>query len=123
MKTKKILSQILAWFPSIIIVLFFIPNALSKILYPSKMEKIVTNNIVIIIAGMYLLIAIILFLNNKTILTGTFLLTLYMTFIVLIHMYKGKPYEIAILIVMSTIFASYVRKPKLFSSSTESLKG
>ena len=123
MKTKKILSQILAWFPSIIIVLFFIPNALSKILYPSKMEKIVTNNIVIIIAGIYLLIAIILFLNNKTILTGTFLLTLYMTFIVLIHMYKGKPYEIAILIVMSTIFASYVRKPKLFSSSTESLKG
>ena len=37
-----------------------------------------------------------------------------MTFIVFIHMYKGKPHEVTILIVMATIFASYIRKPEIF---------
>ncbi|GAL61769.1 hypothetical protein JCM19300_1592 [Algibacter lectus] len=37
-----------------------------------------------------------------------------MTLIVCIHMYKGKPYEVAILIVMATIFAAYIRSPLTF---------
>ena len=78
------------------------------------MDKIITNSTVMITSGIFLLIATALFLYNKTILIGTALLALYMTFIVFIHMYKGKPYEVTILIVMATIFASYVRKPQLF---------
>lgn len=114
MKTKKIISIVLTWLPSVIILLFFIPNALNKILYPSQLKKIITNNTVLIMIGIFLLIAIVLFLYNKTILIGTALLASYMTLIALIHFYKGKPYEVAILIVMATIFASYIRKPQLF---------
>lgn len=114
MKTKKVLSTILMWFPSIIITLFFVPNALNKILHPNQTEKIIENSAVMIFTGIYLLMAIVLFLYNKTILFGTTLLALYMTFIVVIHLYKGKPYEVAMLIVMATIFASYIRKPELF---------
>ena len=114
MKTEKIFKTVLIWFPSVIITVFFIPNALNKILHSNQMDKIVTNSTVMIITGIFLLIATALFLYNKTILIGTTLLALYMTFIVFIHMYKGKPYEVAILIVMATIFASYIRKPQLF---------
>ena len=114
METNKILKTLLTWLPSVIITVFFIPNALNKILHSGQMEKIVTNSAVMVITGIFLLIATALFLYNKTILIGTTLLALYMTFVVFIHMYKGKPYEVAILIVMATIFASYIRKPQLF---------
>jgi len=110
----KITKTILTWLPSAIITLFFVPNALNKILHSDQTEKIVANSTVMIITGIFLLVATALFLYNKTILIGTTLLALYMTFIVFIHMYKGKPYEVAILIVMATIFASYIRKPELF---------
>ncbi|WP_242670040.1 hypothetical protein [Gramella sp. KN1008] len=83
------------------------------------MDKIVTNSTIMISTGIFLLIATGLFLYNKTILLGTTLLALYMTFIVFIHMYKGKPYEVAILIVMATILASYMRKPKIFHQRQE----
>lgn len=114
MKTKKVFSNLLMWLPSAILLLFFIPNALHKILHPNQTEKIVTNSTVMIGTGLFLLVAIALFLYNKTILVGTALLALYMTFIVCIHMYKGKPYEVAMLIVMATIFAAYIRKPQFF---------
>lgn len=115
MKTNKILATLLRWLPSVIITLFFIPNAMDKILNPNQPDKIVTNNAVMILAGIFILIATGMFLYNKTLLMGTALLTLYMTFIVFIHIYKGKPYELVILITMATIFASYIRKPQLFS--------
>lgn len=114
MKTTKIFTTLLKWLPSIIITLFFIPNALNKILHYNQTDKIVANSSVMIITGLFLLVATALFLYNKTILLGTTLLALYMIFIVLIHMYKGKPYEVTILIVMATIFAAYIRKPLLF---------
>ncbi|MEE9440282.1 MAG: hypothetical protein V3V14_14850 [Saprospiraceae bacterium] len=116
MSDNKIIKKVLIWLPSVIIALFFIPNALGKILYSNQLDKIVTNSTVIITTGIFILIATILFLYNKTIIIGTTLLSLYMTFIVLIHMYKGKPYEVAILIVMATIFSAYIRKPQLFNS-------
>ena len=114
MRTKKTLTTILIWLPSVIITLFYIPNALNKLLEPDQTGKIVENSAVFITAGIFLLIATALFLYNKTILIGTSLLTLYMIFIVLIHMYKGKPSEVVILILMATIFAAYIRKPQLF---------
>jgi hypothetical protein len=114
MKTKKILSTLLTWLPSVIILLFFIPNALNKILHPNQPEKFITNSIVMVGTGIFLLIASTLFLYNKTIRIGATFLASYMTFVVCIHMYKGKPYEVAILIVMATIFAAYIRKPQLF---------
>ncbi|MCG9970515.1 hypothetical protein [Christiangramia crocea] len=116
---NKVLKVLLMWLPSVIISLFFIPNALDKILNSDQMDKIVTNSTIMISTGIFLLIATGLFLYNKTILIGTTLLALYMTFIVFIHMYKGKPYEVAILIVMATIFASYIRKPQLFYQKQE----
>ena len=107
------------WLPSVIITLFFIPNALDKILNPNQADKIVANSSIMTATGIFLLVSIAMFLYNKTILIGTTLLALYMTFIVFIHMYKGKPYEVAILIVMATIFASYIRKPPLFHQKQE----
>jgi len=119
MKSKKILSTILMWLPSLLITLFFIPNALDKILNSNQTGKIVTNSTVMMITGLFLLIATALFLYHKTIRIGTTFLAFYMTCIVCIHMYKGKPYEVAILIVMTTIFASYIRKPELFHQKQE----
>ncbi len=115
MKTEKILKTILIWLPSLIISLYYIPNAFNKLLEPNQTGKIVENSAVMITAGVFLLIATALFLYNKTILYGTSMLVLYMIFIVLIHMYKGKPAEVVILILIATIFASYIRKPQLFN--------
>src|SRR5690554_4124551 len=116
---ENTLSRILIWLPSLIIILYYIPNALDKLLDPNQTGKIVENSAVMITAGIFLLIAIGLFLYNKTMVIGTSLLVLYMIFIVLIHMYKGKPSEIVILILMSTIFASYIRNPKLFHQQSK----
>lgn len=117
--TAKILNRILIWLPSLVITLFYIPNALDKLLDPDQTGKIVENSTVMITAGIFLLIAIALFLYNKTILMGTAMLVLYMIFIILIHLYKGKPSEIVILILIATIFASYIRKPQLFHQNPE----
>lgn len=112
--TEIILSRILIWLPSLAITFFYIPNALEKLLDPNQTGKIVESSAVMIIAGIFILIATVLFLYNKTVLIGTTMLVLYMTFIVLIHIYKEKPSEIVILILIATIFASYIRKPQLF---------
>lgn len=115
MHTKKILTNILTWFPSIMITLFFIPNAIDKIVHSDQTGKVIANSAVLISTGIFLLFATTLFLHRRTFLIGTTLLALYMTLIVCIHMYKGKPYEVAILIVMATIFAAYIRKPHIFN--------
>lgn len=112
-ETGKILNRILRWLPTLAIALYYIPNALDKLINPNQTGKIVENSAVMITAGIYLVIATALFLYNKTILIGTSMLALYMIFIILIHMYKGKPSEIVILILMATIFASYIRKSQL----------
>ena len=114
MKSEKTLKTILTWLPSIMITLFYIPNALNKLLEPDQTGKIVENSAVMIIAGVFLLMATVLFLYNKTMLVGTSMLSLYMICIVSIHMYKGKPSEVVILILMATIFASYIRKPQWY---------
>ena len=114
MKIENVLKTVLIWLPSLIISVFFVPNALDKILHSDEQDKITSNSTLIIIVGVILLIATVLFLINKTLILGTTLLALYMTFIVFVHMYKGKPFEVVILIVMATIFAAYLRKPHLF---------
>ena len=115
MKMNKILKILLTWLPSVIMTLFFIPNALDKIFNSNQADKIVANSTIMIVTGIFLLVSTAMFLYNKTILIGTTLLALYMTFIVFIHMNKGKPYEVTILIVIATIFACYIRKPELFN--------
>src|SRR5690606_11919598 len=116
---ESTLSRILIWLPTLAIILFYIPNALDKFINPDQTGKVVESNTVMITAGVFILIGTALFLYNKTILIGTSMLALYMTFIVLIHMYKGKPSEIVILILMATLFASYIRKPQLFHQKLE----
>lgn len=111
----KKLSRILIWLPSLVITLYYIPNALDKLLNPYQTGKIVESAAVMITAGIFLLTGTALFLYKKTMLIGTSMLVLYMIFIVLIHMYKGKPAEVVILILMATIFAAYIRQPQLFN--------
>jgi hypothetical protein len=117
--TEGILSRILIWLPSLVILVFYIPNALDKLINHDQTGKIVESSAVMITAGVFILTGAALFLYNKTILIGTSMLVLYMIFIVLIHIYKGKPSEIVILILMATVFASYIRKPNLFPQKLE----
>jgi hypothetical protein len=116
---ENTLSGILLWLPTLAIILFYIPNALDKLINHDQTGKVVESSAVMITAGVFILIGTALFLYNKTMLIGTSMLVLYMTFIVLIHMYKGKPAEIVILILMATVFASYIRKPQLFHQKPE----
>ncbi|MDP5060691.1 MAG: hypothetical protein NWP64_02110, partial [Maribacter sp.] len=95
-------------------ILFYIPNALDKLINHDQTGKVVESSAVMITAGLFILIGVVLFLYNKTMMIVTAMLTLYMIFIVLIHMYKGKPSELVILILMSTVCAAYIRKPELF---------
>lgn len=114
MKIDKFLVPVLTWLPSLIVTLFFIPNALDKIQNPIQPDKVITNSSLMIGLGIILLIAMALFLYNKTMLIGTFILASYIASVTIIHMFKGKPYEIVLLITMCTIFAAYLRKPQLF---------
>jgi len=114
MKNEKILRTVLTWLPSLAISIFFFLNAIEKIFHSDQMDKVITNNAIIISVGIVLLIATALFLYDKTVILGTAILASYMTFIVFIHIYKEKPFEVVILIVMSTIFAAYLRKPYFF---------
>ena len=113
-KNNKVLRSILIWLPSIVIAMIFIQNGIGKVFSTDPLDKVITHKSVIIGVGIVLLIATALFLYNKTLILGTVILSLYMTCIVLIHMYKGKPFETAVLIVMSTIFAAFLRKPGWF---------
>ena len=108
------LTQILTWLPSLAIALFYIPNGLDKLLDPHQTGKIVESSAVMITAGIFILVGTALFLYNKTILIGTSMLVVYMTFVVLIHMYRGKPSEVVILILVATVFAAYIRRPNWF---------
>ena len=114
MRATQIFKTIVTWLPSLIITLFYIPNAFNKLLEPNQTGKVIENGALMFTIGVFLVIATALFLYNRTALLGAGLLALYMSFITIIHMYKGKPYEVAILIVMCTIFAAYIRTPKLF---------
>lgn len=114
MRIEKIIRLVLIWLPSIMISMIFIQNGLGKIFQSNQMDKIITNNTIIISVGFILLIATALFLFNKTIIWGTTLLVLYMTCIVFIHISKEKPFEVVALIVLATIFAAYIRQPQLF---------
>ncbi|PQB05966.1 hypothetical protein BST85_05045 [Aureitalea marina] len=103
------------WLPSLALLLFYVPNALDKLINHDQTGKIVESSAVMITAGVFILIGTALFLYHRTILIGTSMLVLYMTPIVLIHLYKGKPAEIVMLILIATIFAAYIRRPQLFS--------
>lgn len=119
MNRKKLIRTILIWLPSIMLSMIFVQNGLGKILDPVQLDKVVQNRTLFIIVGFVLIIATILFLNNKTILWGTTILASYMTFISFIHWYKGKPFEVVVLIVMCTIFAAYLRQPQIFHKRQE----
>lgn len=114
MKVQSLLKTILLWLPSLTICCFYIPNALNKIIDHNQADKVIENPIIMISTGIFLLIAVGLFLYQKTMPIGSLLLALYMILIMCIHMYKGKPYEVTILIIMSTIFATYIRQPQYF---------
>lgn len=114
MKLKNSIKTIVTWLPSLLLTLFYVPNAYTKIVESDHSDKIITNNIFISFAGIILLIAVVMFLYHKTISIGTIILVLYMTFVTCIHIYKGKPYETVMLIGIATVFAAHLRKPTLF---------
>ena len=119
MKSEKTINTALTWLPSIVLSMIFIQNGIGKIFHPDQMDKIVENEALFISVGITLMIATILFLSNKTMLWGATVLSFYMTFISCIHWYKGKPFEVAVLIVICTIFAAYLRQPQLFHKNDE----
>ncbi len=114
LKLEKVLKTGLIWLPSLVVSIVFIENAYGKIFHAGEMDKIVSNNAVIVSVGLILIVATILFLFDKTLVIGASILALYMTCITFIHLIKGKPFEVVVLIVMCTIFAAYIRKPELF---------
>ena len=114
MTFKTTIKTLLVWLPSVMICMFYVPNGLDKIVHHDSADKIVASSAVMIVTGIILLGASAMFLINKTMLWGAAILSLYMTMIVCIHMYKGKPHEVAVLIVIATVFAAYVRRPALF---------
>ena len=122
MKNNNNIKTILTWLPSLVISLIYIQNAYEKIVTSNQLDKIVSNKEILIGTGVILLIATALFLYNKTIIWGTSILVLYMTFIVFIHLFKGKPFEVAALMVAGTIFAAYFRKPSIFQDRAKAIK-
>ncbi|WP_298248337.1 hypothetical protein [uncultured Christiangramia sp.] len=110
----KIIKPTLIWLPSIMMSMIFIQNGLGKIFQINQPEKIIENEAILIVVGIILIFATILFLINKTILWGTSLLALYMTCISIIHILKEKPFEVVAMIVLGTIFSAFLRKPKIF---------
>lgn len=115
MESTNSIQTLLLWIPSILIALFFIPNAIEKIFYPHQLDKVITNPVLLMGVGIVLLGATCLFLINRTMLLGTAILSLYLFAVTLIHIFKGKPYEVVSLIVIATIFAAYLRRPSAFS--------
>jgi hypothetical protein len=113
MTTSKTIKTVLLWLPSIPIVIFFTQNALDKIIYSSQSDKLASNSAILILTGVALLLATALFLYEKTIIVGTAILTTYMTIIVFVHISKGKPFFLTILILLLTIIAGYIRITKL----------
>lgn len=87
---ERTLTRILIWLPSLAVTIFYIQNALDKLINHDQTGKIVESSIVMITAGIFILIGLALFLYNKTVVIGTSMLVLYMTFIVLIHTYHIK---------------------------------
>ena len=107
---ENFISKVLIWTPSFVLTFFYIPNGLDKLFNPDQTGKIVESSVVMIIAGLFILSGTLLFLLKRTMLIGTSMLVLYMLAITGIHLYKGKPAEILILILISTILATYIRK-------------
>src|SRR5687767_14951879 len=116
MTTSKSIRTVLIWLPSLPIIIFFIRNALDKIIHSNQSGKLVSNSAILILTGVALLIATALFLYEKTIIVGTAILATYMTMVVFIHMSKGKPFFLTILVVLLTIIAGYIRKTKLHNT-------
>lgn len=113
MTTSKTIKTVLIWLPSLPIIIFFVQNAFDKIFYSNHSDKLVSNSTTIILTGVALLIATALFLYKKTIIVGTAILATYMAMVVFIHISKGKPFFLTLLIVLLTITAGYIRKTKL----------
>jgi len=112
MTTNKTIKTVLIWLPSIPIIIFFIQNAFDKII-SNQSDKLVSNSAILILTGVALLIATALFLYEKTVIVGTAILATYMAIVVFVHISKGKPFFLTILIVLLTIIAGYIRRTKL----------
>ena len=116
MTNKKGLETSLIWVPSILIAIFFIKNAFEKIFQSNEITKLGLNNTSIIFVGILLLIATALFLMQRTLILGAAILALYMTFVLVVHIYKGRPFILTLFIVLAILVACYLRKAKPFFS-------
>ncbi len=96
---------ILRWLPSILVAIFFIQNGLDKIINAATLNKAGLSPAQILTVGIILLIATGLYVIDKTMITGTIILALYMTSVVFIHFNNGKPYIIASQIVLAILYA------------------
>ena len=93
-------------------------NAWEKIFQTNQITKLGLNSTSIILVGVIILLATALFSINKTVMIGTVILSSYMVFVAFVHMGKGKPYFLTLLIVLVTIFAGYLRKRRRLETKT-----
>jgi hypothetical protein len=115
MINNKTAVTILKWLTSIGIAVFYILNAVEKIFQSNEITKPGFSNTIVILVGIILLVAVALFLINRTLIIGAVILASYMTFVVFVHIKNGKPFLLTSLIVLVTIFAGYLRKNELFT--------
>ena len=113
MQLLKTAKHLLLWIPSLVVAYFFLDNGLTKIFFSNGMDKIGASTNLLITSGIFLVLAVALFLSKKTLVYGTAFLVLYMTAIVFIHISKEKPFLLTASIVVLTLFAAYLRKTQL----------
>lgn len=107
---QNLITNILKWLPSILVAIFFVQNALEKIIHSTTLDKAGLSPTQILLVGIILLVATALYLTDKTMIIGTILLALYMTSVTIIHFNNGKPYIIASQIVVAILYGAYIRQ-------------
>jgi hypothetical protein len=112
-KNKNWIKTLVVWLPSILVAIFFIQNAIEKIVKSTELDKASLSPTQIMIVGMVLLVATTMYLIDKTLIIGTVVLALYMISVVIIHFNNGKPYIIASQIVLAILYGAYMRGIKI----------
>ncbi len=106
-------NLIVVWLPSILVAIYFIQNAVEKIVMSTELDKAGLSPTQIFIVGIILLVATALYVIDKTMIIGSTVLALYMISVVCIHFNNGKPYIIASQIVLAILYGAYIRRMKI----------
>lgn len=107
--------QVGIWLTSILIVCFFIDNAINKIISPKEQLKGGLNDSQIVTVGILLLLFVMLFLIRKTGVWDAFFLNFYMIVTLVQHIKHNKPFAVTASIIVLIVASILLRYPKLIS--------